>query len=564
MHSSAMPSGPADLVFDNAALFPLSLETQVPMGLAIAGGRIAYAGPRDGLAPWIGPNTRKIDLGSKWILPGFVDAHLHPLMGGLALLECDVSGRLSLDDVLSGVRTYAAAHPDLPFIRGGGWTLGVFPGERPSRQLLDAAIDDRPAFLKAMDGHSLWANTAALRAAGIHAHTPQPPGGAIEKDPATGEPTGWFKEWTAMALVEKHFPPPSHEQRLQGARAFMAKAAAAGVVSVSDAMLTDADWQVYSELDRRGQLSVRVHGMILRTPHGGDEERQRILDLLRHPPTDRLRAFAVKLFLDGVVEAHTAWLNEPYADQPDNRGTLIWPEDEFRREVAWWDAQGACVHVHAIGDAAVKLAVDAMEDAARANGPRDRRHQIAHADMVRPEEIQRMARLGILAVVQPAWSYVDHAFFDNTLPALGRPRAFAMYPFRQMLDAGVRMACGSDWPFGGDSASLSPLEAIQVGATRLGLANDYPTVYLPEQRLPLPALFHAYSANGAYAQFRERDFGALRPGRLADLVVLDRNPFAVDPSQIHAIPIRLTLLDGRPTYPPDGEPYSEFRIQDSE
>lgn len=538
----------ADIVLVGGWLYPASWEQGSALSLAIAAGRIVYIGPEAGLAAWLGPHTQRIDLNGKMVLPGFVDAHLHPLLGGLSLLECNLSGLVSLSNYQRTVQTYANAHPEIPFIRGGGWTLGAFPNERPTKEMLDAVISNRPVFLKAMDGHSMWANSCALQAAGIQAGTPQPPGGFIEKEAETGEPTGWLKEWSAMALVESCFPAATHEQKMRGARAFMAKAGEVGITSISEAMLTEADYRVYADLEQRGELTVRVHGMVLCRPEDNDDDRQRILRLLRQPQTDFLQVRAVKLFLDGVVEAHTAWLKEPYADQPTQRGTLIWPAESFLREVAWWDAQEVSLHIHAIGDGAVQLAVDAIDQAIHRNGRRDARHQIAHVDMVHPNEIVRMQQLGILAVVQPAWCYVDHSFFDTTLPFLGRERAARLYPLNSLFRTGVTVACGSDWPFGGDTAAFAPLEGIQVGVTRLGLNGDFPTVYGPEECASLSNWLNAYTQQGAFAQFREQEFGALREGLRADIVVLDGNLFERDAREIHSARVLLTLVEGRPVF----------------
>ena len=538
----------ADIALLHGMLYPDSLNSGLLLSIAIAEGKIAYVGSEAGLSSRIGPHTQIIDLKGKMVLPGFVDAHLHPLLGGLSLLECNLSGLGSLAAYHQALQTYVAAHPNVPFIRGGGWTGGAFPNERPTKELLDAVVSDRPVFLKAMDGHSMWANSRALQTANIHAGTPQPPGGWIEKDSKTGKPTGWLKEWSALALVESCFPAATHDQWMSGAREFMKKANQVGITSVSEAMMTESDYRVYADLDQRGELSVRIHGMALCRPEDGETEHQRILQVLRQPGSNFFQTRSVKLFSDGVVEAHTAWLKESYTDQPPHRGTLIWQEEAFMREVSWWDAQQIPVHIHAIGDAASQLAVDALEIAIRKSGHRQIRHQIAHLDMVHRTEIERISQLNILAVVQPAWAYVDHAFFDSILPFLGRERASHLYPLLSLFRAGVRLACGSDWPFGGDDTSLSPLEAIQVGATRLGLTGDYPTPYSPEECLPLRVLLDAYTQNGAYAQFREREFGALAEGMKADLIVLDGNLFEMGLSHIHSARILLTLVEGRPVF----------------
>lgn len=538
----------ADIILVRGMLFPASLEKGVLLSLAIFNGSIVYVGSESGAASWMGPRTQRINLDGKTVIPGFVDAHMHPLLGGLQLLDCNLSGLFSLPEYQRAISDYAGAHSACPLIRGGGWTSGAFPSAGPSKEALDAVSPDRPVLLKAMDGHSMWVNSPVLRQAGIHAGTPQPAGGEIIKDARTGEPTGWLKEWSAMELAESCFPPVTPEECLCGARAFMEKAASAGITSVFDAMVTEKEFRAYSELESRGELTVRMQGAALWRPQDDDATRQRILQWLQRPPSDCFRLSAVKLFADGVVEAHTAWLKEPYTDQPNHRGTLIWAEDRFCEEVDRWDRLGAGLHIHAIGDGAAQLAVDALERAIQRNGARAARHQLAHLDLVDPGELSRMKQYGIIAVVQPAWFYVDHGFFDTTLPFLGRDRAFRQYPLNTMLRRGVQVAYGSDWPYGGDSAAFSPLEGIQVGATRLGVGGDYPTVYVPEERVPVCELLDLCTRRGAYALGRERELGTLAPGMRADIVVLDADLFQTPVQDIHKMNVLLTLVDGRPVY----------------
>ena len=542
------PPKKADLILANGHLFPASVEQGRTLSLAIAGGRIAGIGTESDLAPQIGPRTQRIDLKGKTLLPGFVDAHLHPLHGGLLLLQCDLTGRFSVGEYQDVIRAFSAAHPDRPLIRGGGWTAGAFPQSGPDRAMLDAVIPDRPVLLKAMDGHSMWVNSIALRQAGIHADTPQPDGGHIEINPATGEPTGWLKEWSAMALAECAFPPVSPADYLDAARAFMRKAAHAGITAVQDAMVSESEFQAYNDLDRRNELTVRVHGAALCRPQDTDADRDRIRQWLQRPVSAFFRMNAVKLFADGVVEAHTARLKEPYTDQPDNRGTLIWPEEQFIAEAERWNALGAGVHIHAIGDEAVRLAVDALEQSIGRHGARDARHQIAHLDLADRPELLRMQQLGLIAVVQPAWFYIDHGFFDTTLPYLGRERAFRQYALRTMLDLGIPIAGSTDWPYGGDAAAFHPLESIQVGLTRLGLHADYPNAFVPEQCVSLHEMLMLCTRGGAYALGREHEFGVLKPGMLADLVVLDGDLFQTPATEIYRRNVLLTLMEGRPVY----------------
>ncbi|MCY3020935.1 MAG: amidohydrolase family protein [Planctomycetota bacterium] len=539
--SASRSAGPADLVLHNGAVYTFGM-TVGGWTVAVCKDRIAYIGPDAGARDWIGSRTEAINLGGKMVLPGFHDSHLHPLLGGLGLLECRLTDPSAYP---AQVRAYADAHPDCAAVRGGGWLHGGFDEHGPRRELLDAVVPDRPVALKACDVHSLWCNSKALEMAGIRAETPDPPGGRIERDPQTGQPSGTLREWSAMRLVDDRLPKAGQAERLAGARAFQELAARAGLVAVHDAMVKREDLEIYAELERRGELLLRVSTSLLCEPDQGPDPLAELRALQPRYCSRRLALRAVKFFLDGVVEAHTAFLLEPYSDRPAWRGEPLWESGPYERLVSALDREGVQVHVHAIGDASVRMALDAFQHARAANGPRDTRHQIAHLDLVAPDDLPRFKQLAVVANVQPAWFYEDAGFRKNSLPFLGPDRAHQLYKLQSLIGAGAFVTCSSDWPAGGEFITLSPLEAIRIGVTRLGIADGVKEVFLPAERVALWTLLDCYTANAAFVEFLYEAAGSLEAGRLADIVVLDRNLFEVPAEEIHTAKVQLTVCEGR-------------------
>jgi predicted amidohydrolase YtcJ len=515
--------------------------------LAIADGRILAVGKRTDLETYIGPQTETIDLGRRMVLPGFFDAHLHPIEGGMGLIRCDLTGLNGLGEYRRKIRDYADTHPEQAVIIGGGWSYSSFPTEGPHRHDLDDVVNDRPVFLAAIDGHSAWANSKALEMGGICSDTTDPSGGLIERD-AAGQPTGTLREPPAMDLIKSACPPASFAELLNGARAFLAAAARAGITGVHDARVSRAFLDVYRELERRGELTVRVTASLECDPIPGVEQIPELLSVRRECESRLVSASAAKIFLDGVVEGHTAWLTAPYADRPDDRGIRLWPEERFRTMVLALDREKFQVHVHAIGDAAIRLALDGFEQARQINGSRDARHQIAHLDLIAAPDVARLAELGVIANVQPGWAYLDNLFFDTTLPFLGRARAQSMYPFRSLVEAGAHLACGTDWPYGGDVITLRPLDSIRVGVTRRGIASGFVPPYTPAESLDLFALLDGHTWQAAYAHFQEVLTGSLEAGKSADMVVLDQDLRAMPAKEIHHANVLLTLFQGNAVF----------------
>ncbi len=510
--------------------------------VAVSGARIVFVGDAAAAGRYVGPATRVVELAGRTVLPAFQDSHVHLATGGVELGLCDLNGLATRDEIFARVREYAAAHPGEAWVVGGGWALPAFPMASPRKEDLDRLVPERPACLSAADGHSVWVNSAALRMAAITAATTDPPGGRIERDARTGEPTGTLRE-SAADLVEKLVPPVGPGAYREGLLRAQALANRFGITSIIEASASPEILDAYADLDRRGELTVRVLASIEVDPRRPpDEEAARLARLRDAYRTPHLRAAAAKIFADGVLEAHTARLLEPYLDRPGDRGPLDIEPAVFGRLASALAAAGFPLHVHAIGDGAVRETLDAVEEAIRVSGRRDLRHHIAHLELIHPADLPRFKALGVTANVQALWAYPDAYITDLTIPILGPERSARLYPLGGLIRAGARLAGGSDWSV----SSLNPLDAIQVGTTRRAPDAGPGPAWLPEEAVPLDVLVAAYTVNGAWLSGEEDDRGRLAPGRLADLIVLDRDPFDVPASDIHGLRVLLTLFEGRP------------------
>jgi predicted amidohydrolase YtcJ len=533
----------ADLVLRNAAVYTLDAARTWAEAVAIAGGHIVYVGPEAGLRPWVGPHTAVIDLGGKMLLPGFHDSHVHLIYGGIDLSECYLYDFTSQEQILEAVGRYGEQNPHKGWIRGAGWQLPIFPDANPHKSLLDKVIPNRPVFLLAADGHSAWVNSRALEIAGITKQTPDPATGRIERDPRTGEPTGTLRE-DAVNLVAGRLPSYTREDFVGGLRRGLQLANRFGITSIQDPNCNEGILEAYAELDRRGELTARVVAAMEVNPADGAAQIPRLVERRKKYQGRRLRANAVKIFADGVIEARTAALLEPYAGTNDDRGKANVEPGALNPLVAALDREGFQVHIHAIGDRAIRNSLDAFESARARNGARDSRHQIAHIELFNPLDVSRFRRLGVIANFQPLWAYADPYITKLTLPALGPERSRWLYPIASLVKSGAVVACGSDWSV----TSMNPLEAIQVAVTRRGLEEGPGAAWIPEEVADLPAMLAGYTINGAYVNFEERETGSIEAGKAADLVVLDRNLFETAPHEIHRVKVLLTLLEGKEVY----------------
>lgn len=554
---TAPPAVPADLILTGGAVMTMDTAHPRASAVAIADGKLAYVGTDRGALKLRGAATTVLDLGGKMVLPAFQDSHVHLISGGVELGLCHLSGLRTKDEVFSRIREYAAAHPEEPWITGGGWDLPLFPEASPRKEDLDALVPDRPACLSAADGHSVWVNSRALEISGIDRATPDPPGGRIERDPRTGEPTGTLRE-KAMGLVERHIPELRSEDYAEGLARGLEMANRFGIASIIEASAHPWLLDAYAARERAGGLTVRVLASIHVDPSKGLAEVERLKTLRDRYRGRRLRATSAKIFIDGVMEPHTAALLEPYLDRPGDRGRPLVEPEALNALVTALDAAGFQVHVHAIGDRAVRMALDAFEAAGRANGSRDLRHHIAHLELIDPADIPRFKALGVTANFQALWAYPDPYIKDLTIPILGPTRSRWLYPLGSVARSGARVVGGSDWSV----SSLNPLEAIQVALTRRGPTEPAGESWIPEERVDLETMLRAYTVNGAWLSGEEGSRGMLAPGRAADLIVLDRDLLKTPAHEISRAKVLLTLIDGQEVYrhpslpaPPGGGVY---------
>lgn len=521
------------------------------IALVLAGPELEALAPRLAAAP---EQVRVVDLAGGLVAPGFVDAHVHPVQGGLERIRCDLSVLDTREEYLAAVAAYARRHPDRPWVLGGGWAMPAFPGGTPTAADLDRAVADRPVFLPNRDHHGAWVNSCALQLAGIDARTPDPTDGRIERGPG-GQPTGTLHEG-AMRLVSRLVPPTAEEEYDAALLAGQGFLHSLGVTGWQDAIVGEYAGMgdpgpAYRRAAERGDLTGHVVGALWWDRDRGEEQVAELVARRAAYTHGRFRATSVKFMQDGVAENGTAALTAPYLDRcghrTGNRGRSFLTPDELCRHVARVAAEGFQVHVHAIGDRGVREALDAFE-ALGADG-RDLRHHVAHLQLVHPTDVARFARHGVAANIQALWACLDEQMVDLTLPFLGEERARWQYPFGDLHRAGARLVAGSDWPV----SSPDPLAALHVAVNRrphepAGAAGPLGSeAFLPEQSLALETAFAAYTSGSAWVNHRD-DAGRLERGAAADLVVLDRDPFAAPADQVGAARVVSTWVDGVPVF----------------
>ena len=531
---------PADMILSDGRVYTLDEAMPWAEAVAIRDGRIVAVGTdQEVLNRFQG---QVFELGGRMVLPGFHDSHVHPMYGGIQLIQCDLSGAGSVAALVDGVAECDAALPEGDWLVGGGWELSLFPDANPSKDLLDAVNAERPIFLRGADGHSSWANSKALALAGIGAETPNPPHGIIERD-ADGEPSGTVRE-SAQGLVEAVVPPLTPNDRLEATRQAVALANQFGITSMIDAATTADEWAAWQELEAAGGLTARV---VLSIPVSSPltwKPDEGLINTEDRGSGQLLRRDAAKLFVDGVLEGETAALLEPYLGEGGGTGMLIMPADELAARVVALDAQGVQAHFHAIGDRAVRVALDAIEQAIEKNGPSDNRHHISHLQLIDPADYPRFAALGVTANFQALWAYPDGYITDINLPAIGAERVKGMYPIGSLERAGARIAAGSDWSV----SSLNPLPAIETALTRQDASGEIEGTLNANEAVGLDTMLRAYTANGAWLMHQEDLTGIIKPGMAADLVVLEQDLFSIPAAEVGEVAVTMTLFDGEIVY----------------
>jgi len=538
-------SDQADLLILGAPVWTADPARPWADAVAVRAGRVAAVGPETALADLRGPSTRVLRLDGGLVLPGFQDAHVHTAAGGLELARCDLH-EVEPGEYAATVARYAAGHPDAAWVLGGGWVMDAFGTEGPRLATLDAVVADRPVLLESTDGHSAWVNGRALELAGITRATPDPPRGRIERD-AAGQPTGALHE-AAMSLVADHAPRPDQAEWQAAIERGQAHLHRLGITAWQDAAVAPEMLAAYRAVAERGRLSGRAVAALRWEPDQGLEQLPGLVQRRQRGTLGRLRAGAVKIFADGVFENRTAAVLAPYLDgdgrPTGDHGIGMLAADELAAVVTALDGEGFDVHVHAIGDRAVRDALDAFAAAAAANGRRDARHQIAHLQLVHPDDRHRFRRLGVVANAQPYWSCLDGYMRELTLPFLDPERAGWQYPWASLRRAGAVLAFGSDWTV----STANPLEEIEVAVRRIAPDDRDGEPFLPDERVDLPTALDAFTTGSAYALRQEADTGAVTPGKLADLAVLDRDLFDRAAGPIGQARVLATLVEGEPVW----------------
>ncbi len=538
MAAAARAPVPADLVLLSAKIWTGDPARPSAQALAVRQGRIVAAGTDADIEAFRGAATRVVEGRGRRVLPGLIDAHTHMSMGGFNLLAVDLRHTKDESDFTERLARFAKTRPAGQWITDGAWDHQQWAVPRlPTRALLDPATGDRPTCLSRQDGHMVVCNSLALKLAKITRGTPDPPGGVIVRD-ASGEPTGVLKD-AAMDAIWAVRPPRTPEEVTEALRTAMKHAAGNGVTSVQDLPGNSRDLDAWEKLRERGEMTVRVNYR----PSLTDWEKARARRAAMKND-EWLRVGGVKGFADGSLGSGTALFFEPYDDDPGNRGVAAAeaiPLSKMEERVAAADRAGLQVEIHAIGDRANAEILDLYERVARKNGAKDRRFRIEHAQHLRASDIPRFAKLGVVASMQPYHAIDDGRWAEKRI---GHERCKMTYAFRSLLDAGARLAFGSDW----DVASLSPLSGIDAAVNRRTIDGKNPGGWFPEQKISAEEALRAYTSSAAYAAFEENEKGTLVVGKLADFVVLSSDPLSIEPERIEKITVVMTVVGGRVVY----------------
>jgi len=539
----------ADLVLLSGHIYTSNPARPWAKALAIRDGRIMAVGNDAEIVKLQGPATRVLNLGGRMAMPGIIDSHIHFLDGSFSLDQLNLDDAYTAAEIQNRVREFAAAHPDRAWLLGRGWLYDAFkPSGLPTKQILDEVVSDRPIVLDCYDGHSVWVNSKALALAGITKDTPDPKQagivvGTIVRDPASGEATGVLKE-EAVALVRKVIPPPSHEQELRALRAGLREANQHGLTSVLNASGSIEEMELYDELRRNGDLTVRMTTSLMMEPQLDEKTLAQFEEGRRRFHDEWVRAGVIKAFMDGVIESHTAAMIEPYSDDPKVSGSMNYAPEQFRANVLELDRRHFQVITHAIGDLAIRTTLDAYEAAAQTNGARDRRYRIEHIENIHPADIPRFGRLGVIAGMQPFHCYPEPNLANVWARNVGPARLANSFAWHSIAAGGAKLAFGSDWPV----VSLDPFIGIQNAVTRQNSMGEPAGGWVGEQKVTLDQALASYTRDAAYAQFEDKLKGSIEPGKLADIIVLSQDLFAVNPLEIRKTMPVLTIVGGKVVY----------------
>lgn len=526
-------SGPATILIQGRIWTSDSRRPWVE-AVAVRDEKIVAVGSSEELEKYRGDKTQVIDAGDGMVVPGLIDSHIHLIDGGLRLASVQLRDAGSRDEFVRRVAEYAKKQEQGTWIFGGDWDHTLWGGELPSRDWIDTVTPNNPVWINRLDGHMSLANSAAMRIAKVGDDVKDVPGGEIVRD-KSGRPTGMFKD-NALGLIDRAQPDPTLQQRLDATVAAMDYLAARGVTAVHH-LGTWPQLEIFRVVERRGLMKTRIYAC---TPL---EQWEKLVKEVkeRGRGNDWLRIGGLKGYVDGSLGSHTAAFLEPFSDTPADRGLLVNTEEDLEKWTTGADRAGLQVVVHAIGDRAIRTQLDVYERVAKANGPRDRRFRIEHAQHIAPQDVPRFAKLEVIASMQPYHAIDDGRWAERSI---GPKRCETTYAFRLLLDSGARLAFGSDWFV----APPTPIEGIYAAATRRTIDGKNPEGWVPQQKISVEESLRAYTIDAAYAGFSEATLGSLEPGKLADMVVLDRNLFETPPNELNTVPIRMTIVGGKIVY----------------
>jgi predicted amidohydrolase YtcJ len=539
MYANAPPKPSATLIITNAAVYTVDKKLPRAEAVAVIGDRIVALGSSAEINSWRSPQTKVIDAGGRLLLPGFNDAHVHFIAGGAQLDQVQLNDAAEPGEFAKRIAAQMSKISKDEWILGGRWDETKWPNPQlPTKELVDPVTGAMPIFVERYDGHEALADSAAMKLAGVNAKTADVPGGVIMRD-ASGNPTGVFKD-AAMELIYKVIPPMSHEQRLRAARRALEHAASLGVTSVQHMNPEFADVAAYSELAEKGELTARIYAVPMET----NWQDQAKVGIRRAWGSSYLRLGAVKGYADGSLGARTAYMFEPFADDPGNRGLLsdeMHPPTAMRDRLMQADAAGLQLRVHAIGDRAISMMLDIFGDIEKEHGYHDQRFTIEHAQHMAQKDFARFAKLHVIASMQPYHAIDDGRWAEKRL---GHDRARYSYAWRSFLDHGVTLALGTDWPV----APLNPMPGLYAAVTRATLDGKNPDGWIPEEKITLPEAVVAYTMGSAFAEFQEHVKGSVTPGKLADMVILSDNIFDLKPEAIRNVKVATTIVGGKVVY----------------
>jgi predicted amidohydrolase YtcJ len=530
----------ADTIITNAKVYTVNAVQPWAEAVAIREGRVLSVGAAKDVLRHRASGTQVIDAGGRLVLPGFEDSHVHFVSGSANLAKVDLAGTKTVEEIQGRIRAFAQEHAQAGWVQGRGWMYPAFPGNMPHKKFLDEVVPDRPAIMRCADGHTSWVNSRALALAGIDRATKDPENGTIVRD-EKGEPTGALLE-EASSLVTKLIPEPTPEETVESLRQGLREAARRGVVRVHGLGGEFEALDLLDRIRRDGGLTVRfTAAMWVEAPGPTDKDWKAYEEARAKYHDEWLAVDGIKLMLDGVIDSGTGAMLDPYEGQRENRGKLFWEPEAFKRAVAAFNAKGMQVSTHSIGDAAIRLTLDAYEQGLRAAGNVDVRDKIEHAEDIAADDVPRFGRLGVIASFQPLHANPEPGWIGSWIKNVGPEREQRAFAWKAVLDGGGRLAFGSDWPV----VTISPWPGLQVAVTRRDFEGLPAGGWLPQHKVSLAEAVYAYTMGGAYAMHREKDEGSIETGKLADLILVSQNIFEVDPRRIAETKVLLTIVGGK-------------------